>query len=141
MSPFTTSNMETSVITSNVRLKIVDFQARYHSLPKSKANFIHYFSFFTGLTMMLKKMYWLFQWNKTPNWYRKDYNHFNQFKSLYSDSFFTFTVWWTYFPIWLHTLKINNFMTNIWRNNWRFHIWRHRKTPLMRSNDVIERLC
>ena len=40
-------------------------QARYYSLPKSKANFIHSFSFFTGLTMMLKQIQWLFQQSKT----------------------------------------------------------------------------
>ena len=27
-------------------------------------------------------------------------------------------------------LKINNFLTNIWRNNWRFNIWRRKRTPL-----------
>ena len=28
-------------------------------------------------------------------------------------------------------LKIINFLTNIWRNNWRFNIWCHKRTPLM----------
>ena len=27
-------------------------------------------------------------------------------------------------------LKINNFLTNIWRNNWRFNIWRRKRTLL-----------
>ena len=28
-------------------------------------------------------------------------------------------------------LKINNFLTNIWYNNWRFNIWRCKRTPLI----------
>ena len=28
-------------------------------------------------------------------------------------------------------LKINNFLTNIWRDNWRFSIWRRKSTLLM----------
>ena len=27
-------------------------------------------------------------------------------------------------------LKINNFLTNIWRDNWRFSIWHCKRTPL-----------
>ena len=29
-------------------------------------------------------------------------------------------------------LKINNFLMNIWRNNWRFNIWRRKRTPLLK---------
>ena len=28
-------------------------------------------------------------------------------------------------------LKINNFLKNIWRNNWRFNIWLRKRTPLL----------
>ena len=28
-------------------------------------------------------------------------------------------------------LKINNFLMNIWHSNWRFNIWRRKRTPLM----------
>ena len=28
-------------------------------------------------------------------------------------------------------LKINNFLKIIWRNNWRFNIWRRKRTPLL----------
>ena len=28
-------------------------------------------------------------------------------------------------------LKINNFLTNIWRDNWRFNIWCFKRTPLI----------
>ena len=30
-------------------------------------------------------------------------------------------------------LKINKFLTNIWRNYWRFNIWRRKRTPLLSS--------
>ena len=34
-------------------------------------------------------------------------------------------------------LKINNFLTNMWRNNWGFNIWCRKRTPLMLSSGEL----
>ena len=35
-------------------------------------------------------------------------------------------------------LKINNFLTNIWRNNWRFNIWHRKRTPLKHLKWIVD---
>ena len=99
-SPFTTSNTETSIITSNVcQINLRNENIRYK--------------------------HWCFQISKIVS----QKNYFGILIYILS--------WKHLFEIYFrllrrnNKLKINNFLTNIWRNNWHFNFWRRKRTPLL----------
>ena len=72
----------------------------------------------------IKNQHWCFQISKIVS-----QNHFGILSYLLS--------WKQLFEIYFrllrrnNKLKINNFLTNIWHDNWSCNIWRRKRTPLL----------
>ena len=67
----------------------------------------------------IKHKHWRFQILKIVS----PKNHFGILIYILSSKTF---IW----DVFLNEQKINNFLMNIWRNNWRFSIWCRKRTPL-----------